>query len=186
MKVSTIIIALLTSIPALMYVVNPFGTGTYDPRARVLGVIPYRIPSKSMTPTLQVGDFIIVSAASYASKIPSVNDVVVFKYPNDKNIDFVMRVLAREGETISINNGAVTVDGRNIDQPYLDLKDTVRTSQINKSWKVPEGFLFVLGDNRDNSNDSRYWGFVPIANVVGKVKMIWMSKDIDRIGKSVE
>jgi signal peptidase I len=186
MKVSTVIIVLITSLPTLMYVVNPFGTGTYDPRARILGIVPYRISSKSMTPTLRAGDFIVASSASYAAKIPSINDVIVFKYPNDKNIDFVMRVLAREGETISLNNGVITVDGVNIDQPYLNIKNAVLTSQLNKSWKVPEGFLFVLGDNRDNSNDSRYWGFVPIVDVVGKVKMIWMSDDTDRIGKNVE
>ena len=169
-----------------MYLVNPFGTSSYDPRARVFGIVPYRIPSKSMIPTLQVGDFILVKAGAYTSEIPDINDVIVFKYPNNRNRDYVMRVVARGGENMTLSNGNLIVDGKHIDQSYLDPENTINTNSIEVSIDVPEGHLFVLGDNRDHSNDSRYWGFVPIEDVVGKVSMIWMSEDIDRIGKYVE
>lgn len=139
-----------------------------------------------MIPTLQVGDFILVKTGAYSSEIPEINDVIVFKYPENKSQDFVMRVVAREGENMALSNGKLIVDGRDIDQTYLDLENTINTNSIDVSINVPEGHLFVLGDNRDNSNDSRYWGFVPIEDVIGKVSMIWMSDDIDRIGKNVE
>lgn len=190
MKPSTLVIisCVLVSILAitLMYLVNPFGTSSYDPRARVFGIVPYRIPSKSMIPTLQVGDFILVKAGAYTSEIPDINDVIVFKYPNNRNRDYVMRVVARGGENMTLSNGNLIVDGKHIDQSYLDPENTINTNSIEVSIDVPEGHLFVLGDNRDHSNDSRYWGFVPIEDVVGKVSMIWMSEDIDRIGKYVE
>ncbi|MDH5353876.1 MAG: signal peptidase I [Gammaproteobacteria bacterium] len=169
-----------------MYIANPFGTSSNDPRARIFGIVPYRIPSKSMIPTLQVGDFILVKAGAYSSEIPEINDVIVFKYPENRNQDFVMRVVAREGENMTLSDGNLVVDGRDIDQSYLDLKNTIKSNSMDGSLNVPEGHLFVLGDNRDHSNDSRYWGFVPIKDVVGKVSMIWMSDDIDRIGKNVE
>lgn len=185
-QIIILIVLLLVLVPTFMYVVNPYGTSSYDPRARIMGVMPYRIPSKSMTPTLQVGDFILVRAGAYATNIPNINDVIVFKYPKNRSTDFVMRVVAREGEKITLKYGNVFVDGKKIDQSYLNVDSSVRTNQINKSWNIPEGYLFVLGDNRDNSNDSRYWGYVPIEDVVGRVSMIWMSADSDRIGKSVE
>lgn len=190
MKVSTVVIVswVLVSILVLtfMYVVNPFGTSSYDPRARVFGVVPFRILSKSMIPTLQAGDFILVKAGAYSKEIPKINDVIVFKYPKNRNENYVMRVVAREGEKMTLSNGKIIVDGRDIDQTYLDVGNTVKTSSINASEDVPEGHLFVLGDNRDHSNDSRFWGFVPIEDVIGKVSMIWMSDDINRIGKDVE
>ena len=186
MKTSKILISLIVIIPVLMYIVNPFGASTYDPRGRIFGVVPYRIPSRSMEPTLQVGDFILVNAGAYRSSIPQINDVIVFKYPKSKEVNYVMRVMARGGETVLLKNGTVAVNGKTIEQPYLDATNSVRTNEMDGSWTVPDDSLFVLGDNRDNSNDSRYWGFVPIEDVVGKVSMIWKSEDSDRIGESVE
>lgn len=187
MKASKIIIAFIFIIPLMMYVVNPFGTATYDPRARIFGFVPYRIPSQSMVPTLQVGDFIMVNAGAYTvNKIPDIDDVIVFKYPANRKVNFVMRVVAREGETVALNNGNVIVEGKTLDQAYVDPDNNIRANQVNRSWTVPDGSLFVLGDNRDNSNDSRYWGFVPLEDVVGKVSMIWMSRDMERIGKRIE
>lgn len=169
-----------------MYVLNPFGTSTYDPRGRIFGYVPYRMPSKSMSPTLQVGDFILVSAGAYRKKKPNINDVIVFKYPKNRNIEYVKRVIGREGDTVSITDGVVKVNGKVVDQPYVMQKNNIRTSKLNGTWTVPDGSLFVLGDNRDNSNDSRYWGYVPCSDVVGKVTSIWMSNNADRIGKNIE
>jgi len=169
-----------------MYVANPFNTSSYDPRARVLGFSAYSIASKSMTPTLQVGDYILVKTSAYSTEVPEINDVIVFKYPENRNQDFVMRVVARESERMAMSNGIMYVDGKKIDQSYLDLNNTIKSNSIDLNLNVPKGQLFVLGDNRDHSNDSRYWGFVPIEDVVGKAILIWMSDDIGRIGKNIE
>lgn len=180
------IVFLLVVIPILIFFINPYGTSSYDIRARLFGAIPYRIPSKSMAPTLQVGDFILVNAGAYARNPPEINDVIVFKYPKNRNIEYVKRVVALEGDEITLQNGEVYINDNKIDQSYIDVNDFPRTLQINKRWAVPKGSLFVLGDNRDNSNDSRYWGFVPMNDVVGRVSMIWMSSNFSRIGNKVE
>lgn len=177
------IVAIVLITPVLMYIFNPFGTSTGDPRGRVLGVIPYRIPSGAMAPTLQSGDFILVNATAYMNGLPEINDVIVFNYPEDTDIDFVMRVIGTPNDKIEIKQGDILVNGVKIEQPYIDPENSVRTSQTDLFIDVPENSLFVLGDNRDNSRDSRYWGFVPTDYVVGKVSLIWSSKDDDRIGK---
>lgn len=171
------------ALPVVMYFLNPFGTATQDPRARVLGYAPYRIPSGAMRPTLQENDFILVSAVAYMNTQPGINEVVVFKWPKDLNINFVMRVVATGGDVVSMDEGIVVVNGEPIDQSYVNEANLIRTKQQNvASFTVPENQLFVLGDNRDNSNDSRYWGFVPVDDVVGKVEIIWKSEDWNRIG----
>ncbi len=183
MKKSRILIIALIVLPALVYVLNPFGTATLDPRARIAGYAPYRVPSNSMKPTLQVNDYILVSAAAYALKEPDTNDLVVFRFPKDRRIEYAKRVVAKGGETVAIEKGQVIVDGEALDQWYVDEANTMRTRQENFGpLQVPPGMLFVLGDNRDNSNDSRFWGFVPLDDIVGKVVMIWMSDDEERVG----
>ena len=184
-RVLIVIVAFVVIVPIGMYLINPFGTSTYDPRGRIFGLVPYRMPSKSMAPTLQVGDFIVVYAGAYRNKIPDINDVIVFKYPKDRNVDYVKRVIGRGGETVSLQDGVVEVNGSVVDQPYVVEESNTRTRTMNGTWIVPEGSLFVMGDNRDNSNDSRYWGFVPYTEVVGKVTYIWMSSNTDRIGKKI-
>ena len=179
-----IILSIAIILPVLVYIVNPLGTATWDPRARIIGYVPYSITSKSMAPTIQVNDVILVSAAAYVFDEPVTNDLVVFKFPKDRSTDFIMRVVAIGGETFSIEQGQVIVNGNAVEQPYVDETNMVRTKKINLGpLQVPSEMLFVLGDNRDNSNDSRYWGFVPTEDVVGKVKMIIMSDDEKRIGK---
>jgi signal peptidase I len=184
MRITRILIFLLIGLPILAYALNPFGTATWDPRARVLGYVPYRIPSNSMKPALQVNDYILVSAVAYASEEPDTNDIVVYRYPINRNIEYVKRVVAKGGETISIKEGRVIVDGKTLDQEYVEEANMARTKQEDFGpLEVPPGMLFVLGDNRDSSNDSRYWGFVPREDVVGKVTMIWMSDDDERVGE---
>jgi len=184
MKKTIIILAVIIGLPLLMYISNPFGTATFDPRARIFGIVPYRIPSSSMIPTFKNGDYILVSTTAYINETPSINDLIVFKYPNNREIDFVKRVMARGGETIYMEQGKVIVEGKEISQPYVDEKNMALTKTKKLGpWVVPQKTLFVLGDNRDNSNDSRYWGFVPVEDVVGKVSTILYSKDKKRIGK---
>ena len=187
MKKIILIVLILFIIPIIVYIANPTGTATLDPRARMFGVIPYHIPSNAMAPTLQKGDYIVVSSIAYMMSQPVINDVIVFKSPPNRDIKYVMRVVATGGQTVAVTDGNVLVDGNAIEQSYVDTSNNVQTSQkVLGPWTVPADMLFVLGDNRDNSYDSRFWGFVPVADVVGKVKLIWASDDSDRVGQTVE
>jgi signal peptidase I len=183
MKPLKIILIIFAAVPIFMYVLNPFGTSTYDPRGRIFGVLPYRIPSVSMAPTLMPGDFILVDATAYSNQNPEVNDIIVFNYPPDQSVNYVMRVIGKPNDQVSIIKGDVLINGNQLDQSYLDKNNSVRTNQTDLTFQVPENSLLVLGDNRDKSNDSRYWGFVPVENVVGKAFMIWASDDHERIGE---
>lgn len=183
MKKIRIFVLMVAAIAIAMYIFNPFGVPTLDARARIFGATPFKVSSMAMAPTLQADELILVSTASYMNDDPAINDIVVFKVPFDKNVKYVMRVIARGGETIVMADGKVYVDGKEIDQSYLDPNNMSRTRRRGFGpLRVAPGHLFVLGDNRDHSNDSRYWGLVPRANVLGKVTMIWYSDDTDRIG----
>ena len=153
-------------------------------RGAVLGYETYRIPASSMEPTLQVGDFITVNTR-YAQ--PEVGDVIVFRYPNNRKLSYVKRIAALGGDTVAIVNGMVTRNG--IVEEKLGVSEMKRSSQKSQTMRniqVPENQYFVLGDWRDNSNDSRYWGFVSAEDIIGVVTYIWLSKDFDRIGKAVQ
>lgn len=153
-------------------------------RGDILGYETYRIPAKSMEPTLQVGDFITVDTRY---RHPEVGDVIVFLYPKDRSIPYVKRIAALGNDTVSISNGIVIRNGK--PESLLQVPESKRQRDYSISMeerKVPENEVFLLGDWRDNSNDSRFWGTVPITDIIGKVTYIWFSKDVDRIGKTVE
>ena len=111
-------------------------------------------------------------------------DVVVFKYPDEPERDFIKRVIGLPGETLELRNKKVYVDGRPLDEPYVHFLEPASTSQEVTSFdvrerygpvKVPDDQYFVMGDNRDNSQDSRYWGFLPRTYIKGKALMIYWS-----------
>ncbi|KAB2954426.1 signal peptidase I [Heliorestis acidaminivorans] len=134
---------------------------------------PFYIPSGSMEPTLKPYDRIIVSKMSFWFSEPERGDVIVFRYPLDPSRDFVKRVIALEGETVEIRNNQLLINNEVIDEPYLPplvMRDYGPT-------KVSEGHLFVLGDNRNHSDDSRFWGFVPEEYLVGKSVLIYWPPD---------
>ena len=165
---------------------------------------PYQIPSGSMLPGLKVGDFILVKKFTYGIKInrtgppiafgkdPELGDVVVFIPPHDHR-PFVKRLIGKPGDRITYINKKIYVNGKSINQKLLSEEDNLRiyeeilndktiqiqqiTSRINypEEWTVPKDMYFVVGDNRDNSNDSRYWGYVPRENFMGTADYIWMS-----------
>lgn len=190
-------------------------------------VEPFKIPSGSMTPTLLVGDFILVNKFAYGVRLPVINkkiwdvdlpkrgEVFVFRYPQDPTIDYIKRVVGLPGDRIDYFDKTLYINGEKIEQkplgiytgsssgfPSANLMQEVLPSSahpilinpmrpsIEGEFIVPPGHYFAMGDNRDNSNDSRYWGFVPEENLVGKAFFIWMNWDHGlnwhRIGETIQ
>ncbi len=190
---------------------------------------PFKIPSSSMVPTLQIGDLILVNKFAYGVRLPIVNkkiievknpqrgDVMVFKYPKDTSLDYIKRVVGVPGDKIIYKNKRLTVNGKEVSYQmlpdYLDEEHLSYSKQLLENLTgiqhkilnderaptyvpnpdafpqhelctynlegfactVPAGQYFMMGDNRDNSLDSRYWGFVPDQNIVGKAFFVWMN-----------
>jgi len=190
---------------------------------------PFKIPSSSMVPTLEVGDLILVNKYTYGIRLPIINkkiidlnnpkrgDVMVFKYPKDLSLDYIKRVVGVPGDKIIYKNKRLSVNGKELSyqslSDYLDEEHLSYSKQFQEKLDgtahrilnddrapayisnpdqfpdrnlctydlegfvctVPAGHYFMMGDNRDNSLDSRYWGFVPDENVVGKAFFIWMN-----------
>jgi len=164
----------------------------------------FQIPTGSMEPTLLIGDFLLVNKLVYASTASSIEekilprkairrqDIVVFKWPNDLAKDFVKRVIGLPGEKIEIKNKQAFVNDKPLDEKYKVHNDSQIISKndyyhyddtIRDNFgpvTVPAGHIFVMGDNRDNSADSRYWGFLPLTYVKGRPWMIYFSYRAER------
>ncbi|MNF74196.1 Signal peptidase I [compost metagenome] len=185
-------------------------------------VEPFQIPSGSMKPTLEVGDFILVNKFAYGIRLPVLDnkvievgdpqrgDVMVFRYPSDPNINYIKRVIGLPGDRIAYSSGKhLTINGQPVAEKLLgeepgtlgsamlyeeklgEAEHLIRKEmkryrmEPGREWVVPQGHYFMMGDNRDNSNDSRYWndpripkdllGMVPDRNIVGKAFAVWMS-----------
>ncbi len=136
-----------------------------------------RVDGSSMEPTLQSGEFIVVNRLAYKIGKPELSDVVVFHFPGDPRLEYIKRVVGLPGDTVRIAEGTVYVNDRLLTEPYIAAKP-----RYNGSWNVPEGHLFVLGDNRNNSSDSHNWGSVPMENVVGEAYFVyWPPTDWGRV-----
>ena len=210
---------------------------------RSFWVEPFKIPSGSMKPTLLVGDFILVNKYTYGIRLPVLNkkimdvnplhrgDVVVFRYPDDPNVDYIKRVVGLPGDKVVYRNKRLVINGQAIDwqpdgfytdselnylrlptfleklgnhqhemmvvpaQPPVDLaqvrqfphRDNCEYNDDGFACTVPPGEYFMMGDNRDQSSDSRYWGFVPDENIKGRAFLVWMNfGDLRRIGTRIE
>lgn len=195
---------------------------------RTFLIEPFRIPSGSMMPTLLVGDFVLVNKFAYGLRLPVTDtkildigephrgDIAVFKYPPNPKEDYIKRIIGLPGDTISVRDEQVFVNGKPVPQSELgQITDTdpesVRTAQAGGveriehlgkldhriivlppyrrdqraegTWTVPQGCYWAMGDNRDNSSDSRFWGPVPEADLRGRAFLIWFSlADLKRIG----
>jgi signal peptidase I len=178
---------------------------------------PFRIPSGSLEPTLQIGDFVLVNKYDYGVRLPVIHhkisqygepkrgDIFVFRYPPDPSVNFIKRVIGLPGDHIKYIDKVLYINGEKIPQTFIE-----KTTRINEDGRekavsvkeedllgvkhkiyqnidessddfndivVPPNMYFAMGDNRDDSADSRYWGFVPENNIVGKAVLVWMSWD---------
>jgi signal peptidase I len=141
---------------------------------------PFEIPTGSMEPTLVPGDRVLVNRLAYKYGDIQRGDIIVFKSPNDPNVDFIKRVIAIGGDSIEVRKGQVLVNGEPQVEDYVHVND-VSTFHYNL---VPQGMLFVMGDNRTDSQDSRLWKvpWLPEESVIGKAFMIyWPPTRIGRL-----
>lgn len=143
---------------------------------RTFFVQAFKIPTGSMRPTLIEGDRILVNKLLYRFKKPERGDIIVFKYPLNPKRDFIKRLIASGGETAEINNGNIFINGESTDNEILRKIYYYNYGEYAKEGvavKVAEKSFFVLGDNSAVSRDSRYWGFVPRKNLLGRAFLIY-------------
>jgi signal peptidase I len=157
---------------------------------RTFVVQAFKIPSGSMLPTLQIGDHILVNKFIYGPRLevpltqwslgqlpgfrqPRVGDVVVFIYPKERDKDFIKRIVAVAGQTIEVHGTTMTIDGKPVEDPHAHYSK--RDHVDFGPYTVPEGHVFAMGDNRDESYDSRFWGPVPIQDIKGLAMVIYWS-----------
>jgi len=139
-----------------------------------------RVDGSSMVPTLTNGQFVMVNRLVYKFSHPNHGDVVVFEYPNDPDQEYIKRIIGLPGDTVTIKNGHVYLNEQELVEPY-----TAAQSRTTGEWQVPGDHIFVLGDNRNNSQDSRNFGFVSMDHVIGKAIFIyWPPTDWDFIPNS--
>jgi signal peptidase I len=167
---------------------------------RTFVVQAFKIPTGSMENNLLIGDHLLVNKFVFAPTLTAAEqlllpidpirrgDIIVFKYPEDPERDFIKRVIGLPGETIELRNKKVHINGKPIDEPYVHYLFPPEESgpgapdftsfDVRSSYgpvTVPEGHYFMMGDNRDNSQDSRYWGFMPRSYVKGKALFVYFS-----------
>lgn len=151
---------------------------------------PFIIPSGSMEDTLKVGDRLVGEKLTYRTSEPQVGDIVTFTDPEDGSLTLIKRVVATAGQTVELVDGVVYVDGEALDEPYTDGKPSnplpTHSSQLGSGvsypYVVPQGCIWVMGDNRTNSQDSRYFGAIPVSSVTSKALFVfWPLEDAGTI-----
>lgn len=151
---------------------------------RIFVAEPRYIPSESMFPTLETGDRLVIEKVGYKFHPPRKGDIIVFQPPEmlrlignfDQSQAFIKRAIAKSGETVAVKDGVVYVNNQPLQEDYIAAPPDYELIPVT----VPEGQLFVMGDNRNNSNDSHIWGFLPTENVIGHaVFRFW---PLERIG----
>lgn len=146
----------------------------------------YEIPSGSMEDTIMTGDMVFSEKLTYYGSDPKAGDIVTFQDPEIPSRTLIKRVIATEGQTVQLIDGTVYVDGEALDEPYTDGKESwplassAYGTPIVYPYTVPKGELWVMGDNRTNSQDSRYFGSIPVSSVTGKA--IFKYWPLDSIG----
>jgi signal peptidase I len=146
----------------------------------------WKIPSSSMEPTLLVGDHLVADMRIYKSEKPKRGDIIIFEFPKDPSKNFIMRAIAIGEEKVGIIRNRIYINDKLIDDPWGHFSMPRSPIEDYAPVKVPPGCLFVMGDNRDNSRDSRFWGFVNIEKVKGKALYLYWAKDKTRIGMEIK
>jgi signal peptidase I len=177
-----------------LYATNPFGTASLDPRARLFGFLLFTQQSDSNSPAVERGDVVLVFTFAYPGRSIPRGDLVTF-YPPSGAEPFLKRVVAVAGDTISIRDGITLLNGEPLNEPYVDPGNKTRLATLVPT-TVPEGMIFVMGDNRDASMDSRAFGPVHVSSVIGRVGFVlrrsrltsWRSRqpDGDPIGSPAQ
>ena len=127
------------------------------------------VENVSMEPTLYPGNFVLVNRVAYRwGGHPKVGEVVIFHNPQDPSVDYIKRIIGTPGDTVRAQNGKIYVNGQALDEPYISAPP-----QYSGQWVVPADSIFVLGDNRNNSEDSHLFGFVPMSDVIGKALVVY-------------
>ncbi|MBN2184412.1 MAG: signal peptidase I [Candidatus Krumholzibacteriota bacterium] len=156
---------------------------------RALIIQSYHIPSESMEDTLLKGDFLFATKFIYGAKVPFLDmrlpavrepkpgDIVIFKFPGDEKTDYIKRCIAIEGQVVEVKDKQVYIDGLPSDEPYSKHIHNDMKRRDYGPFTVPEGCIFVMGDNRDNSYDSRFWGPLDKKLLRGKALFIYFSVD---------
>ncbi|HXV14590.1 MAG TPA: signal peptidase I [Candidatus Krumholzibacteria bacterium] len=154
---------------------------------RTFFVQAFRIPSESMEDTLLVGDFLFANKLLYGPKLPLIDvrlpairdpepgDIIIFKYPGDPKMDYIKRCVAVEGQTVELVDNKLYVDGVMQDEEFTKYVFGSRPDRRFGPFEVPEGHIFMMGDNRDNSADSRAWGPLDKKLISGKAMFIYFS-----------
>jgi len=127
-----------------------------------------RVDGESMEPTLTSGEYVMVNRLSYRIGTPHRGDIIVFHFPGDPQEEYIKRVIGLPGDDILVRNGQVYINGQLLNESYINVK-----INYTGTWHIPDGQLFVLGDNRNNSSDSHDWGTVPMDYVVGKAVLVY-------------
>lgn len=157
---------------------------------RTFLVQAFKIPSESMLDTLLVGDHLLATKFDYGLKVPftdisifdgsapEIGDIVIFKYPKDPDVDFIKRVIGVPGDVIEVRNKQLYRNGQPVRESYIRFTEPDRILPVRDNFgpvTVAEGEFFVMGDNRDNSMDSRFWGTVPRKDILAKAWRIYWS-----------
>jgi signal peptidase I len=142
---------------------------------RTFVVESFLVDGRSMQPTLQHHERLFVNKLGYRIGSPERGDIIVFRYPKDPSRDFIKRIIGLPGDEIEIRSGVLYINGQRYDEPYILEEDP----RGYLAAEIPEGEFFVMGDNRRNSEDSRFFGTVPIANIKGKALLVyWPLEDL--------
>lgn len=165
---------------------------------RTFIVQAFKIPSGSMLPTLKIGDHLLVSKFSYGLRMPfsgtqiipwnepERGDVIVFKFPKDRSVDYIKRVVGVAGDTVTIKDKRLFINGEAVTDPHAHFTSSL-IIDANAGPRdnfgpvtVPKDAVFVMGDNRDNSYDGRFWGFVDQRDILGKAFILYWSWDLEQ------
>lgn len=158
-------------------------TPLYKTVVKIFVIQAYKIPSGAMAPTLKIGDYILARKGLFLGKTVRRGDIVIFPFPGDQSKDYIKRVIGLGGEQFEIKEKRIYIDGLLLKEPYTIFNDhrIFPRSQVPRDnfgpLKIPDDALFLMGDNRDESNDSRFWGVVRKKSISGKAVSIYWSWD---------